>query len=216
MSVFSVVFVVFSLQALGGEDEIGGSPSPWWLNQGFSFLVALFSGVAATLTMVLASKADRRAAIEPKLVLLRRQIAELEMKLASAPPPFAPPSREITYTPKKALARFAESRLRLAIGMSVFSVVFALCSLVCWTLVALNFGALGGGEPPPWWRNPEFLIPSSVAIIAAVGTVSTMVLGWRADRRAANESELKLLQLRQQIAELEMKLSQGALPRSSV
>jgi cell shape-determining protein MreC len=45
------------------------------------------------------------------------------------------------------------------------------------------------------------------AVVSVVGTVSTMVLAWRADLRTAKESALKLVQLQQQIKELESKLA---------
>ena len=45
------------------------------------------------------------------------------------------------------------------------------------------------------------------AVGSVVGTISTMVLAWRADRRTAKEAELKLVQLQQQIRELELKLT---------
>jgi len=37
--------------------------------------------------------------------------------------------------------------------------------------------------------------------VSALGTVSTVVLAWRADRRAAKESDLKMIQMQQQIAD---------------
>jgi hypothetical protein len=39
-----------------------------------------------------------------------------------------------------------------------------------------------------------------------LATFSTAILAWRTDRRTAKESELKLIQLQQQITELEGKL----------
>jgi hypothetical protein len=43
-------------------------------------------------------------------------------------------------------------------------------------------------------------------IVSAIGTISTVILAWRADRRSARESDLKMIQLQQQIAELQRKL----------
>lgn len=55
------------------------------------------------------------------------------------------------------------------------------------------------------------------AIGGVIGTISTVILAWRADRRTAKESELKakeselkLVQLHQQIKEMELKLNASA------
>jgi hypothetical protein len=40
-------------------------------------------------------------------------------------------------------------------------------------------------------------------IVSAVGTISTVFFAWRTDRRTAKESELKLIQMQQQILELQ-------------
>jgi hypothetical protein len=45
------------------------------------------------------------------------------------------------------------------------------------------------------------------ALGSIIGTISTVVLAWRTDRRTAKEAELKLVQLQQQIKELEIKLA---------
>jgi hypothetical protein len=57
---------------------------------------------------------------------------------------------------------------------------------------------------------PADLLPW-VALVTAIGsvlgTISTIILAWKADRRTAKESELKLVQMQQQIKELEAKLT---------
>jgi hypothetical protein len=45
------------------------------------------------------------------------------------------------------------------------------------------------------------------AIGSLIGTVFTVIFAWRADRRTAKESELKLVQMQQQIKELKFKLN---------
>jgi hypothetical protein len=42
-----------------------------------------------------------------------------------------------------------------------------------------------------------------------MGTVSTMYFSWRTDRRTARESDLKVIQMQQQIVELQTKLISG-------
>jgi hypothetical protein len=43
-------------------------------------------------------------------------------------------------------------------------------------------------------------------VIGLFGTLSSVALAWRSDRRTARESDLKMTQLRQQIAELELEI----------
>jgi hypothetical protein len=52
------------------------------------------------------------------------------------------------------------------------------------------------------------------AITGMVGTISTVVLAWRTDRRTAKEADLKLVQLQQQIREHELKLISATKPRT--
>lgn len=61
------------------------------------------------------------------------------------------------------------------------------------------------------WRSTQLIALTGMvtAVGSVVGTISTIILAWRADRRTARESELKLLQLQQQIRELELKLPQA-------
>jgi hypothetical protein len=51
------------------------------------------------------------------------------------------------------------------------------------------------------------LVGIITAFVNVFGTISTVTLAWRADRRTAKESDLKLIQLQQQIAELNSKLN---------
>lgn len=49
-------------------------------------------------------------------------------------------------------------------------------------------------------------LTAMTAIGSLIGTVSTVLLAWRADWRTAKECDLKLVQLQQRIKELELKL----------
>jgi hypothetical protein len=51
------------------------------------------------------------------------------------------------------------------------------------------------------------LVGIIAAFVSTIGTVSTVILAWRADHRTAKESDLKLDHLQQQISELQSKLS---------
>lgn len=55
----------------------------------------------------------------------------------------------------------------------------------------------------------------STAFVSLVGTLSTIVFAWRADRRAEREGAMKLIQMQQQIRELENRLSESGQGRSS-
>lgn len=44
-------------------------------------------------------------------------------------------------------------------------------------------------------------IPAFTAIMSIIGTVSTILLSWRSDRRSAKESKLKIAQLERELAE---------------
>jgi len=55
--------------------------------------------------------------------------------------------------------------------------------------------------------SPAQLVASMTAVASLIGTFSTMILAWRADRRATKEAMLKTQQIQQQIVELQMKLN---------
>jgi|SRR5450631_3223290 hypothetical protein len=94
------------------------------------------------------------------------------------------------------------SRLRTALALLFFLSLFGL---------SLKWMFPRHVTPPPV-ENPEFLpdsakgghelLPTLTAFVSLVGTVSTVILAWRADRRATKESNLKLMQLEQQISTL--------------
>jgi hypothetical protein len=90
-----------------------------------------------------------------------------------------------------------KTRLRTALVLVFFLVVLIVSLLL---IIGFHDVATSG-------------IGAVTAIISAAGTVSTVILAWRADRRSAKESDLKVIQMQQQIAELESKLkaSQQAL-----
>jgi hypothetical protein len=66
-------------------------------------------------------------------------------------------------------------------------------------------GAVCGGEPKQTTEQgpPTAIVISFCAVlITGLGTASTVILGWRNDRRQAAESKLKIEQLELQLAEL--------------
>jgi membrane protein YqaA with SNARE-associated domain len=78
-------------------------------------------------------------------------------------------------------------------------------------LLALRETTFSAGPSPlPAAPRVDFMpwIALTTAIGSVLGTISTIILAWRVDRRTAKESELKLVQMQQQIKELEDKLSQ--------
>jgi hypothetical protein len=120
----------------------------------------------------------------------------------------------------------AKSRLRVAVAMLFFLVVFLVS--VARTGPGPATREIPSGTagrvlselekrqiPPP--ENRSFAINATIALITAIisglGTISTLVLAWRADKRASKESELKVTQLQQQVLELQLKL-EDAKPRS--
>ena len=67
-------------------------------------------------------------------------------------------------------------------------------------------GVFRAAPPPASPVNVIALTGMVTAVGSVLGTFSTVFLAWRADRRTAKESDLKLVQLQQQIKELELKL----------
>jgi hypothetical protein len=69
-------------------------------------------------------------------------------------------------------------------------------------------GGGGGGGPQGLGSTYSALniVAPITTLIAALGTISTMILAWRTDRRTAKESDLKIIQMQQQISELQSKL----------
>jgi hypothetical protein len=57
---------------------------------------------------------------------------------------------------------------------------------------------------------PKLIVdaPAITALAGALGTLFTILFAWRTDRRAAKESELKFVQMQQQITELQRKLDE--------
>jgi len=56
-------------------------------------------------------------------------------------------------------------------------------------------------EPSPRYEPVLIWIPAFAAILSAIGTISTIILAWRSDRRSARESALKIAQLERELAE---------------
>jgi hypothetical protein len=46
-------------------------------------------------------------------------------------------------------------------------------------------------------------------VISAIGTASTIILGWRSERRQAEESKLRIAQLEIQLAEVKAKIGEA-------
>lgn len=56
------------------------------------------------------------------------------------------------------------------------------------------------------------LVSTIALVFTAIGTVSTMIIAWRAERRNAEESKLKMEQLKLQLAEANAKLIEQPKP----
>ena len=60
--------------------------------------------------------------------------------------------------------------------------------------------------PPSGWINPATIAVATLPvsflalIVTAIGTASTVLLGWRNDRRQAEEARLKIQQLERELA----------------
>jgi hypothetical protein len=68
----------------------------------------------------------------------------------------------------------------------------------------------GGSDLVPFEMNPlAGIISVLTLLVSAIGTASTIVLGWRAERRQAAESQLKVRQLELDLAELTQKLEKS-------
>jgi hypothetical protein len=97
----------------------------------------------------------------------------------------------------------------------IFSVAFLLALLFhpLWRIfLVLNTDkdphsglAVNGGSP----IDPALAIATLVMIVSGIGTASTILLGWRADRRQAKEFKLKIEQLELQLQEARMKSKKG-------
>ncbi len=108
---------------------------------------------------------------------------------------------------REVLRWLAKSRLRTALAILFF-----------WITFLLSVGLFSLYNHPLFRSSSSDLIALAgmvTAIGSVIGTVSTVVLAWRTDRRTAKEAELKLVQMQQQIKELETKLatSSQATPR---
>src|SRR5262249_43376208 len=60
--------------------------------------------------------------------------------------------------------------------------------------------------------SAEILIPAGTLLVSTVGTISTIWLGWRKERRDSREYTLKIQQLENQLAELRAKSSSSTPP----
>jgi len=82
----------------------------------------------------------------------------------------------------------AKSRLRTALTILFFAITFVLS-------VALSFYASYGSTTAISPSTDLIALAGMVTAIGSlIGTISTVVLAWRTDRRAAKEAELKLVQ----------------------
>jgi|SRR5271157_594935 len=96
-----------------------------------------------------------------------------------------------------------KSRLRTALAVLFFCLAFAISLPLIFLAFVADVRLVG----------PAQIVPITglvTAFVSLIGTISTVILAWRADRRTAKESELKLIQLQQQIAELQGRLSTTA------
>jgi hypothetical protein len=70
-----------------------------------------------------------------------------------------------------------------------------------------------------WYATPDWkgtlaaeaalFISAATFFVTSISTASIILLGWRSDVRQSNEADLKMRQLKLQIAELEQKLNKG-------
>ena len=97
------------------------------------------------------------------------------------------------------------SRLRTALAILFFCFLFALSIALIFSESVFG-SSLGVALSPPGLTPIVGLL---TAVASLVGTISTVLLAWRADPRTAKESDLKLIQLQQQIVELQLKLKSG-------
>ena len=93
------------------------------------------------------------------------------------------------------------SKSRLRIALAILGCVFALILSVLLIIAGLSADLL-----PANGQRITALVGIITAFVSVFGTISTEILAWRADRRTARESDLKMVQLQQQIVELQMKL----------
>ena len=100
------------------------------------------------------------------------------------------------------LRKIAQSRFKTAIAVLALALLF-LVSLGIW--LSINFLAHAESNT----SNLLALASLLTAICTAGGTISTVILAWKADKRAALESGLKIAQLQQQIVDLYARLQVG-------
>lgn len=65
-------------------------------------------------------------------------------------------------------------------------------------------------EPPPPYASLQVWTLAVAAVISSVGTISTIILAWRSDRRSAREQALKIEQLEHELKELRRKSNSPA------
>ncbi|HSY36312.1 MAG TPA: hypothetical protein VK814_11230 [Acidobacteriaceae bacterium] len=105
-----------------------------------------------------------------------------------------------------------QSRLRTALAIIFFVALFA----VSVVLLAWSFAFHATAFPGPFGSSGlTGILGLTAAVVSILGTISTVILAWRADRRTAKESDLKVIQLQQQIAEMQEKLSQQQVTQPS-
>lgn len=105
----------------------------------------------------------------------------------------------LAFVYRERFQRITKSRLRTA---------FAIVALFAFFLLSIPLLLFGLFADVSTSTTHLVAIAGLVTSVGSViGTASTMVLAWRSDGRAAKESELKLVQLQQQIKELELKLN---------
>ena len=119
------------------------------------------------------------------------------------------------------LAWFTRSRFRVALTVSLFSALFAYSMVRVFNRPQVVVRSSGGDNdlnnliiPPVIIEaapREKTILPTITAIVSLLGTASTVFLAWRGDRRAAKESELKVVQMQQQINELSLKLKESGL-----
>jgi hypothetical protein len=84
------------------------------------------------------------------------------------------------------------------IALFILSICLLIFGLFSQFIFAADMAAAG-------WIGQSMFIALVSMIITAIGTCSTLILGWRNEKRAVSETKLKIEKLELEIAELKLK-----------
>jgi hypothetical protein len=83
---------------------------------------------------------------------------------------------------------------------------------IIWINLAVLATSPRPGPPPSWFEPPITVAAATLAIstlalmVTVLGTASTVMLGWRDDKRQTAETKLKIEQLERQLAEAKVEM----------